>query len=300
MKKLIYFLIFAVFGFSQEALSQTELRAINNARKALNKMTSRKPQECLNGALAQMIGLSKAFDPSCLSEDQKKLLLFTAAAEGKADAVKYYLDQGVDPNIRDADRRTPLLYGAEEGNAKVAEILLKRGADPNIQDNFSESPLRISALFNRTGYAELLLAGGANPNIRDEDGRTPLHIAAAPADELTGHLNLSISAMRPVPPKGIHFDWSFKVSVFLNRAGYAELLLAGGANPNIQDKDGRTPLHDAARGGRERIAEALLAAGAEIMPDSEGKSPLDLCMERPHLASICENKLKPILARHAP
>ena len=51
--------------------------------------------------------------------------------------------------------------------------------------------------------------------------------------------------------------------------------LAAGADPDPRDKDGRTPLHDAAQGGRMEVVEVLLAAGADPDARSEsGSTPL--------------------------
>ena len=78
---------------------------------------------------------------------------------------------------------------------------------------------------NRSDIAELLLDSGAKPNIKGEDG-SPLHLAAS-------------SDYRP------HF---------------IELLVAKGADVNVRDWNGWTPLHNA--GNRSR--DLLIAKGADV------------------------------------
>ncbi|MFN2420649.1 MAG: ankyrin repeat domain-containing protein [Gemmatimonadota bacterium] len=96
--------------------------------------------------------------------------------------------------------------------------------------------LHQAADFGRLDAARILLARGAEPATRDRNGATPLHYAAR-----EGH------------------------------PAVAELLLEHGADPDSRDDGGRTPLMTAVFGvstenldGRLRLAQALLAAGANL------------------------------------
>jgi ankyrin repeat protein len=57
----------------------------------------------------------------------------------------------------------------------------------------------------------------------------------------------------------------------------ARMLIDAGANVNVQNKRGRTPLHRAASDGSVEIARMLIDAGArKDIPNEDGKFPYDL------------------------
>ena len=63
----------------------------------------------------------------------------------------------------------------------------------------------------------------------------------------------------------------------------AELLLAGGADVNVKDDGGDTPLHAGAYEGDKDVAALLLARGADInAKDKKGATPLHLMASQGH------------------
>jgi ankyrin repeat protein len=63
-------------------------------------------------------------------------------------------------------------------------------------------------------------------------------------------------------------------------APMARMLLKAGARTGLRS-DGETPLHYAARLGREKVLRVLVAAGADIhATDAKGRTPLDLARKK--------------------
>lgn len=71
------------------------------------------------------------------------------------------------------------------------------------------------------------------------------------------------------------------------RAGHADTvkttLAAPGADVNVRDENGATPLIEAARGGHDDVVQALLVARADVkVKDNQGKTALIYASEGGH------------------
>ena len=122
--------------------------------------------------------------------------LCRAARNGDLAQVRTLLARGANPNIRDEQDQTPLIWAASahalsspddrkglpdyEG---VAKLLLERGADVNARDGAGRTALMMAMEGSASEYrvigaddsmARLLIARGANVNARDDAGWTSL------------------------------------------------------------------------------------------------------------------------------
>jgi ankyrin repeat protein len=174
-----------------------------------------------------------------------------AAREGAVGAVRALADAGADLDLVDPEGTSALIIAVINGHYDVAAALIEKGADPNVADVKGMTPLyaavdmhTIPTTFGRpdpphaviegsVDAVRMLLAGGADPNARltgpilkrvynpgDDrlaEGATPFMRAARGAD---------VALMR--------------------------LLIEGGADPTLEQKNGNSPLILTASAGSGR------------------------------------------------
>jgi ankyrin repeat protein len=100
--------------------------------------------------------------------------IFEASESGDLGRVRYYLDHGVNPNIKNTNDETPLHLAAAFHRTKVVKFLLDSGANVHVKNKSGSTPLHTT---KNTEVVTLLIRKGADVNAKDNDGMTPLHRA---------------------------------------------------------------------------------------------------------------------------
>ena len=107
--------------------------------------------------------------------------LHKACDKGNIEAVKQFLADGADVNVKDKDGGTPLSYAAFHGQTEIVELLIAKGADVNAKNKYGVTPLHFAAGYGRKETVELLIAKGADVNAKvvsgPKQGLTPLDAA---------------------------------------------------------------------------------------------------------------------------
>ena len=210
-------------------------------------------------------------------------LLFAAVADGQAEAVRAFIDDGAFVDAKDDSGDTLLSKAVDEGHAEIAQALIAAGGDVN-----GRSGDRLLHKAIGEGHAEIaqaLIAAGADVNAKDEGRiyKTPLHKAI---DE--GHAEIAqalIAAGADVNAKdGVGGNTPLHRASWKMPAEIAQALIAAGADVDAKDGSGATPLHDAVRfrvsidsscSRDEIVVQALIAAGANVnAKDGVGETPL--------------------------
>lgn len=137
------------------------------------------------------------------------------------------------------------------------------------------------------GLAELVDLDPALTTSYAADGFTPLHLAAFFGHPEAAGLLLERGAEVDAFGRGWMTGTALHSAVSRMRTEVVRLLLAAGANPNVRQSHGWTPLHGAAHNGDLTSVDALLDAGADpAARNDEGRSVLELAEEAGHAETI--------------
>ncbi|KAG6991440.1 hypothetical protein G7Y79_00052g087800 [Physcia stellaris] len=199
--------------------------------------------------------------------------LHVATVEGMTEVVSLLLQHGHVVNCPDLYGLTPLHQAALNGRVQIAKLLLQHEAEIDCVDHLSKrDPLHLASLCNADGVARLLLEHGANVQAKDYAGNFPLHLASADrSDTLHSYKRARFATARVLLEKGADID-------AVNMHGHTALHEAVCEGPqdtvefllervNIQKKlynKDQTPLHCAARSGRQDVVSLILAKGFDV------------------------------------
>jgi uncharacterized protein len=86
--------------------------------------------------------------------------------------VRFLLQRGADPNIRNKRGVAPLQLATSTGFLEGAEELIKGGANVNISDQTGETPLIAAVHARNVPMVRMLLDKGGDPDRNDNSGRS--------------------------------------------------------------------------------------------------------------------------------
>jgi ankyrin repeat protein len=164
-------------------------------------------------------------------------------------------------NLENNLRWRPLHYAAIYGSADAVRILLEAGAEPNARNQQQATPLIYAAWnFEKT---KLLVDSGAEVNVAAKNGITPLMIAASALGNARSMRYLLAHGADAKATDMLGSDALIRAG-WMSDPQVVELLLARGASARNADRAGFTALQMATSfADCERIA-LLLKAGADV------------------------------------
>jgi ankyrin repeat protein len=203
--------------------------------------------------------------------------LVLAAHSGNGAVGILLLDKGANPNAVDIGY-TALHAAVLRGDLNLVKSLLAHGADPNSKlvkgtpirrantdynlpkTLVGATPYLLAAKFTEPDIMEVLAAGGADLKATMPDGATALMLATGLGSTRSRRVN------RIVEPEAVIVE-------------AVATALRLGADVNAVDSAGNTALHVAASSGNDAIVQLLADHGANLnLKDKRGQTPLAVVM----------------------
>jgi ankyrin repeat protein len=219
--------------------------------------------------------LAAGADPNLLSDDNglgagMTALMLTAGsffASNRQQIAKLLIAGGADVNQRGVGGKTAIFYAALAGSGyqDCVETLIAAGADLDLHNDRGHTVLTSVATAENYSMLNLLMQAGAST-----DGLASIQLIQAAA---AGNIN----RVRALLTTNVNLDLDRGAAIGnAAAAGHTqivELLIKAGANVNLTDKLGFSPIASAAYSGYSEIVNLLIEAGADIQaPASESQS----------------------------
>jgi len=215
---------------------------------------------------AALYGIALAQVPPAPQDEAGYTGIFAAALRGDAAAIQRLVAGGARLDARDGHGRTPLHVATYARRHEAMRALARAGADPNALEADRYDIVTIAAVAGDTGTLRVALDVGCRPgNVTSRYDGTAL-IAAAHL----GHaevVRILIAAGAPLDHVN-NLGWTAVIeSIVLGDGGARHTatlraLVDAGANVNLPDRGGATPLDLARRRGYGAMIAILERAGA--------------------------------------
>ncbi|XP_068908725.1 ankyrin repeat domain-containing protein 17 isoform X12 [Tenebrio molitor] len=193
--------------------------------------------------------------------------LSLAASGGYVNIIKLLLSHGAEINSRTGSKLgiSPLMLAAMNGHTAAVKLLLDMGSDINAQiETNRNTALTLACFQGRHEVVSLLLDRKANVEHRAKTGLTPLMEAASGGYVEVGRVLLDKGADVNATPVPSSRDTALTIAADKGHVRFVELLLCRGAQIEVKNKKGNSPLWLAANGGHLAVVELLYNISADI------------------------------------
>ncbi|MBN2627786.1 MAG: ankyrin repeat domain-containing protein [Spirochaetales bacterium] len=294
----------------------TDLFRNDNITMDLGEGVTPLHQGCMLGHEGLVELMVRRFKPDMNIKDTVGGTPLLYAVRGGHEAIaSYLLENGADVNRPDNYEQTPLQAAIGLNNYKtMIDLLTAHGANINQQDVHGNTALHLAVQYGLSkAVVESLVSKGADANIRNSEGSIPLIYA------LTGERSDLITYLTPLSDifavnlknqsavlLALSGDMALMENFFTNRnldlqdvegnsalhyaATYPldeltkekmEFMVKLGADPNLRNARGMTPLHSAIESFYWQTANTLTALGSDMyLANNAGETALHMAFVR--------------------
>ncbi|HID46111.1 MAG TPA: hypothetical protein EYP34_10190 [Chromatiaceae bacterium] len=175
----------------------------------------------------------------CSEPEKPTVTLYLAMQRGDIEQIERHIAWGTDMNQLDRDGHAPLHVAVRKGRIAITRLLIKEGVDVNIKDTKGHTAMYHAVFTANPRIADLLLEAGANLD--------------------------ATALLLEIVQQGIKEREAIRY------------LVNHGANLEVRDSNGDTPLLIAIRKGNHKLAKHLVNFGANVtVTDAGGKTALEI------------------------
>lgn len=215
----------------------------------------------LSPVLAGSAGSAQEGTMTTTGESELNSQLLQAAENGDLERVQVFLKAGASADAADSSGRTALTWAAKGDHVTVARALIAAGADPDPQDSQRSNALLVTGETGSVAMLREVLK--ANPDLTRTNrfGGTALIPAAD-----RGHLPYVREILRTTQIEVNHVNnlgWTALLEAVIlgdggaTHTGIVRELLGHGADRQIADREGVTPLQHARQRGYAEMVKLL-------------------------------------------
>jgi ankyrin repeat protein len=205
------------------------------------------------------------------------------------------------PSPNELSRYQGLHAAASKGDTAQIQKLMAGRIDPNVRDSYGRTPLHVATFARQSGAIRSLVNAGADINLLENDRYDAVTIASVADDEATLRTLLALGASAKQTTS--RYDGTALIAAaHLGHDGVVRQLIAAGAPLNHVNNLHWTATIEAivlGNGGARHQAtlKALIDAGANLqLTDGQGLTPLQLARQRGYTQMV--NMLIAAGARH--
>ncbi|AWP11304.1 putative ankyrin-1-like [Scophthalmus maximus] len=251
----------------KEQLEDTNINTVNSSNETLLHVAAK------SGHLSITEHLVRKGTRMDLQEDNAHTALHSAASRDHTETVRALIKVGAPIYSLDIHNKTPIHSAAENEHRDVVKALVKEEAKQS-EGHAQHTYLHRAAMEDNWRLAELLLQSGAAANARNHQNKTALFYAVTRSNEetVTALLNAGAEVDCDVVNEAIK----------LNQESILNLLLANARGALSEEALG-SALFSAVRQNQHGMVTALTDSGANVnMCDERGYTPLLLSAELGH------------------
>lgn len=238
--------------------------------------------------------------------DFLKIRLFEAANQKDSSTIRKLIIQGVDCNVRNNYNQALLHIICQNNDLSLVKRVIETGANLSIVDRDGNTPLHCAILSGAMSVAMYLIEEGADLHMENNMQKTPLdllkdngrldivsYVNRSPIELITAIREKEINKVKSlitagvnVNTKNMYGETPMHFSVLYGTPEIVRYLADRDADVNIGDKDGHTPLYEAAKHDKLEMIDILIEKGARINNLVEGKTPMDILKDAGNIDKV--------------